>query len=132
MGKIWHQFSHPVMSDSFETPWTAAHQVSLYITNSRSLLKFMSIMSVMPSNHLILSPLIFLPSIFPASEAFQMSQFFTSSAQSIGASATASVLPMNIQDWFLLWWTSLISFLSKGLSKHSIRHNVKKIWQAGG
>ena len=48
---------------------------------------------------------------------FQMSQFFASGGQSIGASASASVLPMNIQDWFLLGWTGWISLLSKGLSR---------------
>ena len=53
---------------------------------------------------------------FPASESFPMSQFFTSGGQSIGASASASVLPMNIQDWFPLGFTGLISLLSKGLS----------------
>ena len=86
----------------FATPWTAAHQDSLSITNSWSLLKLMSIELVMPSNHLILChPFIPLPSIFPASGSFLMSQVFTSSGRSIGVSASASVLPMNIQDWFL-------------------------------
>ena len=83
----------------FVTPWTAARQASLSITNSRSLLKLMSIESVIPSNHLILChPLLFLPSIFPPSGSFQMSQFFASGGQRIGVSASASVLPMNIQD----------------------------------
>ena len=54
---------------------------------------------------------------FPASGSFQMSQFITSGGQSIGASASASVLPMNIQDWFPLGWTGWISFQSKGLSR---------------
>ena len=53
---------------------------------------------------------------FPASESFQMSQLFASGGQSIGASASASVLPMNIQDWSPLGWTGWISLLSKGLS----------------
>ena len=80
----------------FMTPWPAASQASLSITNSQSLLKLMSIKSVMPSNHLILCrPLSFLPSTFPALESFPMSQFFTSGGQSIGVSASASVLPMN-------------------------------------
>ena len=52
---------------------------------------------------------------FPASGSFQMSQFFTSGGQSVGVSASASVLPMNIQDWFPLGWTGWISLLSKGL-----------------
>ena len=85
----------------FVTPWTAACQASLSITNSQSLLKLMSIELVMPSNHLILChPLLFPPSSFPASGSFPMSQFFTSGGQSIEASA--SVLPMYIQDWFPL------------------------------
>ena len=53
---------------------------------------------------------------FPASGSFPMSQFFTSGGQSLGASGSASVLPMGIQDWFLLELTGLISLLSKGLS----------------
>ena len=64
------QFSHSVMSDS-ATPWTAAHQASLSTTNSQSLLKLMSIKSVMPSNHLILCcPLLPLSSIFPRIRVF--------------------------------------------------------------
>ena len=54
---------------------------------------------------------------FPTSESFPMSQFFTSGGQSIGVSASASVLPMNIQDWFPLEWTGWISLQSKGLSR---------------
>ena len=53
---------------------------------------------------------------FPASGSFPMSQFFTSGGQSIGVSASTSVLPMNIQDWFLLGWTGWISLQFKGLS----------------
>ena len=84
----------------FATPWTAAHQASLSITNSQSLPKLMSSESVMPSNHLILyHPLLFLPSVFPTSGSFQMSQLFTSSGQRFGVSASTSVLPMNTQDW---------------------------------
>ena len=80
-------------------PWTAAHQASLSITDSRSLLKLTSIESVMPSNNLILCrPLLLLPSIFPSIKVFQMSQFFTSGGENIGVSASMSVLPMNIQD----------------------------------
>ena len=56
------------------------------------------------------------PQSFPASGSFPMRQLFTSGSQSIGVSASASVLPMNIQDWFLLGWTGLISLQSKGLS----------------
>ena len=83
----------------FATPQTAARQASLSITNSRSLLKLMSIELVMPSNHLILCPLLLLPPlIFPSIRVFTKSQFFTSGGQSTGVSASASVLPMNIQD----------------------------------
>ena len=55
------------------------------------------------------------PQSFPASGSFQMSQFFASDGQSIGVSASASVLPMNVYDWFPLGWTGWISLLSKGL-----------------
>ena len=100
----------------FVTPWTAAHQASLSITNSWSLLKLISIESVMPSNHLIICHLLSscLQS-FPASGSFPVSQFFASGSQSIGALASASVLPMNIQGWFPLGLTGLISLLFKGL-----------------
>ena len=101
----------------FATPWTAACQASLSFTISWSLLQFMSTESVMTSNHLILCrPLLLLPSIFPASGS-SLSQFFPSSGQSIGVSASASVLPMNIQDWFPFGWTGCISLQSKGLSR---------------
>ena len=74
---------------------------------------------VMPSNHLLLChPLLFLLSIFPASGSFLMSWLFTSVGQIIGASASASVLPMNIQDWFPLELTGLISLQLMGLSSH--------------
>ena len=84
----------------FATPRTAAHQASLSITNSQSLPKLMSIESLMPSNHLILCHplLLLLLQSFPSSVSFPMSQFFTSGGQSIGVSASASVLPMNTQD----------------------------------
>ena len=62
---------------------------------------------------------------FPASESFQMSQFFPSDGQSIGASASASVIAMNIQDWFPSWWTGWISLLSKGLSRVFSNTNLK-------
>ena len=102
----------------FVTPWTAACQVSLSFTIFRSLLKFMCIESVMPSNHLILChPLLLLPSVFPSIRVFSNELAFASGGQSIGASALASVLPMNIQGWFPLLLTGLISLQSKGLSR---------------
>ena len=105
------------LSDSV-TPWTAARQASWSITNSRSPLKLMSIALVMPSNYIILChPLLLPPSIFPTSGSFQMIQFFASGGQSIRVSASTSVLPMNIQNWFPLGWTGWISLLSKGLSR---------------
>ena len=101
----------------FVTPWTAAPQASLSISNSRSLLKLMVIELVMPSNHLILChPLLPPPSSFPLSRSFQVSQLFTAGSQSIRVSVLASVLPMNFQDWFPLGWTSWISLLPKELS----------------
>ena len=71
-------FSRSVVADS-ATPWTAAHRASLSITNPRSLLKFMWIESVMPSNHLVLCRPLLLP--FPASGSFLMSWLFTSGAK---------------------------------------------------
>ena len=111
----------------FATSWNAVQKASLSITNTQSLLKLMSIQSVMPSNHLSpCHPLLLPPSIFPSIRVFSMSQFFTSSGQSIGVSDSASVLPMNIQDWFSLGWTGLISLLSKGLSRVFSNTTVQK------
>ena len=95
-----------------------ARQVSLAIPNSQSLLKLMSIESVILSNHLILClPLLLPPSVFPSIRVFFKSQLFTTSGQSIRVSASVSVLPMNVQDWFPLGWTGLISLQSKELSR---------------
>ena len=81
----------------FVTTWTIACQASLSITNSQSLLKLMYIELVMPSSHLILCcPLLLLPSIFPSIRVFFNGQVFVSGGQSTGASASVSVLPMNI------------------------------------
>ena len=115
------QFSHSVMSDS-ATPWTAACQAFLSITNSQSLLKPMSIESVMPSNHLILCcPLLLLPLIFPSLRVFSNEyQLFESGGKSTGVSASTSVFPMNTQDWSALGWTGWISFQSKWLSTYSL------------
>ena len=111
----------------FATPWTAVHQVSLSIANSRSLLKLMSIESMMPSNHLILCiPFASCLQSFPASESFQMGQFFASGGQSIGVSASASVLSVNIKDQFPLGWTGWISLQSMGLSRVFSNTTVQK------
>ena len=92
-----------------------------------SLSLFMSIKSVMPSSHLILCcPLLLLPSIFPASGSFQMSQLFTSGGQSIGVSASALVCPLNIWGWFPLGRTGWISLQSKGLSRVFSNTSVQK------
>ena len=66
------------------------------------------------------------PQYFPASGSFWMTQFFTSDGQSIRVSASASVLPMNIQDWFPLGWTGWISFQPKGLSRVFSNTTVQK------
>ena len=110
----------------FATPWTAARQASLSIIKSWSLFKLMSIELVMPSSHLILCRPLLPPSIFPSIGSFPMSQFFASRGQSIGISASASVFPMNIQDWFPLGWTGLISLQSKGLSRVFSNTTVQK------
>ena len=100
------------------TPWTTAHQASQSFTVSQSLLKLMSIESMMPSNHLILCcPLLLLHSIFYSIRVFSNVSSLHQVAQSIGVSASASVLPMNIQGLFPLGWTGLISLQSKGLSR---------------
>ena len=102
----------------FATPWTAAHHASLSISNSQSLLKLMSIESVMPSNPLILCPpLLLMLSTFPASGSFPRSQLIESGGQSTRVSASASVLPVNIQGWFPLGLTGWISWQSRGLSR---------------
>ena len=111
----------------FATPWIAAHQATLSITNSWSLLKLMSIESVC---HLTISssvvPLSSCLQSFPASGSFPVSQFFPSGGQSSGVSASASVLPTNTQDWSPLGWTGWISLQSKGLSRDSSNTTVQK------
>ena len=109
----------------FATPWIAARQASLSITNSWSSPKLMSIESVMPSSHSLSSssPLVPNPS---QHQSFPMSQLFASGGQSIGVSASASVLPMNTQDWSPLGWTSWISLQSKGLSRVFSNTTVQK------
>ena len=107
----------------FVTPWTAAHQASLSITNSRSSPKLMSMESVMPSSHLILCrPLLLLPPI--PSQHQGLFQWVNSSNEV--AKASASVLPMNTQDWSPLKWTGWISLQSKELAKIFSSTTVQK------
>ena len=112
----------------FVTPWTAQHarlpcpsSTPRACSNSCPLSQWCHptiSFSVVPfSSHL---------QSFPASESFQMSQLFISGGQSFGVSASASVLPMNIQDWFPLGWTGWISLQSKGLSRVFSINTVQK------
>ena len=111
----------------FATPWTAAHQASLSITNSQSPSKPMSIELVMPSNHLILRhPLLLLPSIFPSIRVFSNEPALASCGQNIGVSASALVFPMNSQGWLPLGLTGLISLPSMGLSRVFSNTTVQK------
>ena len=133
MGKQWKtyfQFSSVQLLSRvqlFATPWTATHQASLSITNSRSLPKLMSIESVMPSTiSLFIVPFSSRFQSFPASGSFQMSQFFASGGQNFGVSDLTSVLPMNTQDWSPSEWTGWISLQSKGLSRVFSNTKVQK------
>ena len=110
-----------------ETTWTATRQASLSITNTWNLFKLRSIELVMPSNHLIFClPFFSRFQSFPVSGSFAMSRFFISGGQRTGVSASASVLPMNIQDRFPLGWTGWISLQSKGLSTVFSNTTVQK------
>ena len=110
----------------FATPWIAAHQASLSFTFSQSLLKLMSTESVMPSNHLILCcPFSSCLQSFPAAQSFPMSQLFASGGQTIGAPASASVLPINIQALFPLGLTDLLAV--QGTLKSLLQHHSSKV-----
>ena len=111
----------------FAIPWTAARQASLTFTICQNLSNSCPLSqwchptissSIVPFSSCLQS--------FPASGSSLMSQFFTSGGQRIGASASASVLPMNIQDWFPLGWTGLISLLFKGLSRVCSRTTIQE------
>ena len=106
----------------FLTPWTAAHQATLSFTISHSLLKFMSIESMIPSNHLVLChPFVLLPSIFPSIRVFPNELVLCIRWPKYWASASASVLPMIIKGWFPFQLTpfpfQLVSLQSKELSR---------------
>ena len=108
----------------FRTPWTAAHQASLSFTISRNFLKLMSWCH--PIISCSVAPFPSCPQSFPASESFPVSPFFASGGQNTGVSASASVLPMNIQGCFPLGLTGLSTLLSKGLSRVFPRTTVWK------
>ena len=104
------QFSHSVVSDS-ATPWTAAHQASLSITNSWSLLRLMSVESVMPSNHLILChPLLLLPSIFPSVRVF--------SSESV-----LCISPSNEHSGLITFWTDWLDLFTVQGTLKSLFHS---------
>ena len=98
-------------------PWTATRQASLSITNSQSLLKLMSIESVMPPNYLILFHPLLPPSIFPSIGVFSNQSVLRIRWPKYWSFSFSIILPMNTQDWFPLGWTGWISLLSKGLSR---------------
>ena len=111
----------------FATPWTAAHQPSLSITNSRAYLNSCPLSRwcypTISSSVVLFSSC---PQLFPASGSFPMSQLFTSGGQSIGISASTSVLLVNTQDWSPLGWIGWISLQSKGLSRVFSKTTVQK------
>ena len=118
--------SCPVLCDPMDcsmpgssVPYCLLRFCPVFSLSPLCLLQFRSIESVLLANHHILchSLLLFCLQYFPALGSFPMIWLFTSSGQSIGAPASASVLPVNIQGWFHLGWTGLISLLSKGLSE---------------
>ena len=111
----------------FATPWIAARQASLSITNSQSSLKLTSIESVMPSSHLILCrPLLLLSPIPPSIRIFSNESTLHMRWPKFGVSALASVLPKNTQDWSPWEWTGWISLQSKGLSRVFSSTTVQK------
>ena len=118
------QFSHSVMSDSLRPHGLKHTRLScpsptprIYSNSCPSSWWFHPTISVPFSFHL---------QSFPASGSFPISQFFTSGGQSIGVSASTSVLPMNIQDWFPLGWTGWISFAVQGTLKSLLQHHSSK------
>ena len=128
-GEGWHTVTLDVVQLCLMTPWTAARQASLSITNSRSSLKPMSMESVMPSSHLTLCRPLLPPSVFPSVRVLSHESRFTSGGQSIGASASASDLPTNIHPflWFPLGWTILKDFLTvQGTLKSFLQYHSSK------
>ena len=121
------QFSHSVMSDSLQ-PHGLQHARlrCLSLTPGACSNSCPSSRWCHPTISSSVGPFSSCFQAFPASGSFPVSQFLTSSGQSIGVSASASVLPMNIQDWFPLGWTDLISLQSKGLSRVFSNTTVQK------
>ena len=112
----------------FVTLWTAAHQASLSITNSQSLLKTMSVESVIPSNYLILwHPFLLLPSIFPNIRVFS-NESVLSIRWPKYQSLSFSILPMNIQDWFPLGLTGLLSRVFSNTTV-TVNNTILYIWK---
>ena len=111
----------------FATPWIATRQASPSITNSQSLLRLMSIESVMPSSHLILGrPLLLLPPIPPSIRIFSNESLFSWGGQITGVSVLASFLPKKSQRWSPSEWTGWNSLQSKGLSRVFSNTTVQK------
>ena len=123
---ITNQLSHSVRSDSV-TPWTAAHQASLSITNSWSLFKLMSIALVMPSNHLILChPLLLLPSIFPNIRVFSNESVLRIRSPKYW-SFNFSISPSNEYSGlisFRMYWLNLLAV--QGTLKILLQHHSSK------
>ena len=132
-------FCHSVMSDS-EIPWTAAHLSSLSSPSPRACSNACPLSQW--CHHYLIYPIFSLNYLtsavpfsclqsFPGSGSFLMNQIFESGGQSIGVSASASVLPVNTRDWFPLGWTGWISLQSKGLSRVFSSTAVQKNWFFG-
>ena len=131
---LWESFDHVSVccgcsvTQSCLTLWDPTmHGASLPFTISWSLLKLMFIELLMPSNHLILChPLLLLPSIFLSIRVFSNESVICIRWPNIGVSASASVLPMNIQGWFPLGLTGLISLKVQGTLESLLQHHSSK------
>ena len=121
--------SCPTLCDPMDcnTPGLPVHHQLLEFTQTH--VHWVS--DVIQPSHPLLSPSPLAFNLFPASGSYQMSQFFSSGGQSIGVSASASILPMTIQDWSPLGWTGWISLQSKGLSRVFLNTRVQKHWFFG-
>ena len=112
--------------------WTAAHQASLFITNSWRILKLMSITSVMPSNHLIFCcPFLLLPSIFPSIKVFSSESVLCFRWPKYWSFSFNTSPSVNIQNWFPLGWAGWIFLQSEGLSTVFSNTTVQKHWFLG-